>query len=109
MPSVPSGFTCLRCGACCRWPGSVLLEEGGADAAAAELGLDVPTFIDRYAELARNRAQLTLREREDGACVLLDAGNRCRIYAARPKQCREFPAGWRVDGCPARAAVPPGG
>jgi len=81
-----SAFVCRRCGACCRWPGSVLLEPADVAAAAAAL--------------ARNRAQLTLKEAPDGACEFLDAAGQCRIYAARPKQCRDFPRGWRVAGCP---------
>ena len=53
-----------------------------------------------YAPGAPRRAQLTLKERPGGACEFLDAENRCRIYAARPRQCRDFPRAWRVAGCP---------
>ena len=35
--------------------------------------------------------------------LFLAADGRCRIYAARPKQCRDFPRAWRVDGCPGLA------
>ena len=93
-------FICRRCGACCRWPGSVLLEDGDVAAAAAELGMDEDEFIERHAALARNRAQLTLKEKDDGACEFLEADGRCRIYTARPRQCRDFPHGWAVEGCP---------
>ncbi len=95
-----SVFVCRRCGACCRWPGSVLLEPADVAAAAAALGLAEDAFVQRHAALARNRAQLTLKEAPDGACEFLDADGQCRIYAARPKQCRDFPRGWRVAGCP---------
>ncbi len=95
-----SFFVCQRCGACCRWPGSVLLEAADVAAAAAALEMAPGEFIDKHADLARNRAQLTLKEKPDGACEFLDADGRCRIYAARPKQCRDFPHGWQVDGCP---------
>lgn len=78
----------------------MLLEEADVAAAAAALGMGEDAFIDRHAVLARNRAQLTLRETETGACEFLEESGDCRIYAARPKQCREFPRGWRVDGCP---------
>lgn len=100
-PSAPQPFACRRCGACCRWPGSVLLAEADIAAAAAALGLAEAEFIARHAVLARNRAQLTLREQPGGACEFLDARGRCRIYAARPRQCRDFPGRWRVAGCPA--------
>ena len=98
--AAPDPFACRQCGACCRWPGSVLLETADAEAAAAALGLTAAEFIERHAALARNRAQLTLKEAADGACEFLEADGRCRIYAARPRQCREFPHGWRVEGCP---------
>ena len=98
--AAPDPFVCRQCGACCRWPGSVLLETTDAEAAAAALGLTAAEFIERHAALARNRAQLTLKEAPDGACEFLKADGRCRIYAARPRQCRDFPHGWRVAGCP---------
>ena len=98
--AAPDPFVCRQCGACCRWPGSVLLETTDAEAAAAALGLTAAEFIERHAALARNRAQLTLKEAADGACEFLEADGRCRIYAARPRQCRDFPHGWRVAGCP---------
>ena len=93
-------FACRRCGACCRWAGSVLLDAADVAAAAQALGMGEEEFIDRHTALARNRVQLTLREKADGSCELLEADGRCRIYEARPRQCREFPHGWAVDGCP---------
>ena len=56
-----SAFVCRRCGACCRWPGSVLLDPADVAAAAAALGLAEDEFVQRHAALARNRAQLTLK------------------------------------------------
>ena len=58
-----------------------------------------------------------LRDREDGACELLEAGNQCSVYEARPKQCRDFPYWDSVAGelasferaraiCPGIEAVP---
>ena len=78
----------------------MLLAAEDVAAAAAALGMAEADFIERHAILARNRAQLTLKEGADGACEFLDAAGGCRIYAARPKQCRDFPHGWRVAGCP---------
>jgi uncharacterized protein len=94
-------FRCRRCGACCRWPGSVLLDDADLASAAKALGMEEMVFIQSCTELAANRAQLTLRERDDGACLFLEDSGTCRIYAARPRQCRDFPRGWRVEGCPA--------
>lgn len=106
MPELTGPFECQRCGACCRWPGSVLLDSADIDQAAAFLGLTPEAFIDRHTLLARNRAQLTLREAADGACEFLEPDGRCQIYAARPRQCRDFPHGWQVAGCPGWAAKP---
>lgn len=78
----------------------MLLEKADIAAAAAALGMPEGAFIETHAVLARNRAQLTLKEAPGGACEFLDAEGRCRIYAARPRQCRDFPHGWKVDGCP---------
>ena len=81
------------------------MEDADIQSAAAALGLDAQAFIDRYTTLARNRAQLTLIEKPDGSCIFLEGQNICRIYAARPRQCREFPSTWQVDGCPGLDAL----
>ena len=100
----PESFVCRQCGACCRWPGTVLLTAGDLEEIPAGLGLTPGQFIERHTVLARNRAQLILKERADGACEFLDEDGRCRIYAVRPQQCRDFPATWSVAGCPAAPA-----
>ena len=94
-------FACLRCGACCRWSGHVLLTPADIRRLATACGASEEDFIARHTILAANRAQLSLAEQADGACVLLE-NNACRVYADRPDQCREFPHGWTVEGCPAR-------
>jgi Fe-S-cluster containining protein len=68
---------------------------------AQHLGLHADEFIQRFTTLAANRAQLTLVEQAGGACCFLEADNMCRVYPARPQQCRDFPTRWRVSGCPA--------
>jgi len=57
---------------------------------ASALNLDETDFVERFTRLAENRAQLSLRDAEDGACVFLDQ-DRCSVYEARPQQCRIFP------------------
>ena len=67
---------------------------------ADSLQMTEHAFIQRYTVLARNRAALSLAERADGACVFLE-GAQCRVYRARPAQCRDFNVRWRVSGgCP---------
>ncbi len=75
---------------------------------AAHLAMAETDFIERYCALARNRAQLTLIENGEGACVFLE-GHACRVYPVRPDQCRSFPEGWSVSGCPAEAGGGPNG
>jgi len=78
----------------------VLPTEADLAALSRHLGLDERELIQRFCVLARNRAQLALAEKADGSCVFLD-GNDCRVYPARPLQCRQFPSAWFVPGCPA--------
>lgn len=95
------GFSCQRCGACCRWPGHVLLTDEDVIRMAEATGLSEIDFIERYTVLAANRRQLSLSEFSDGRCIFLK-GDMCEIYESRPDQCRNFPHSWRVqEGCPA--------
>jgi hypothetical protein len=92
-----SAFSCRRCGACCRWPGHVLLSDRDIEDLARHLQLNGNDFVARHTILASNRAQLSLREKPDGSCEFLE-GNVCAVYEARPAQCRDFPATWNVPG-----------
>ena len=99
-----TAFACRRCGACCRVPGEVKLDADDLDALAEALQLDIADFTDRYTCLNRYRTGLSLAERADGSCVLLDADGACRVHAVKPRQCRGFPMSWRY---PDTAAVCP--
>lgn len=103
-----SAFRCQRCGACCRAPGYVVLQEGEAERIAAFLGMDVYAFTGRYARLTDSRTALSLVEREDGACVFLEPSG-CRIQPVKPVQCASFPHTWwtkeLLDLCPALQAL----
>lgn len=91
----PATFQCRRCGACCRVPGYVALEQGEAEAIAAFLGFDVYAFTEQYTALTWNRSLLSLTELEDGRCVFLQDDNSCRIQPVKPAQCKGFPFLWR--------------
>jgi len=105
MKPAERSFKCQQCGACCRWSGHVLLTETDITRLAAAAGLPEEQFIGRYTMLAANRRQLSLADRPDGSCVLLEE-SRCALYEARPAQCRDFPHGWRVaEGCSALEAL----
>jgi Fe-S-cluster containining protein len=72
---------------------------------AAHLGLSEDDFIARYTRLRDDRRGLTLTERPDGACILLEGDRHCRVNAVKPDQCVGFPNTWNFPGfereCPA--------
>lgn len=90
-------YVCQRCTACCRWPGDVRLEEDEIPRIAAYLGLSEDEFIVRYTRLRTNRQGLSLIEREDHACIMLEDGG-CRVHEVKPSQCAGFPNRWNFPG-----------
>ncbi len=94
----PSTFyVCQRCTACCKWPGDVRLEDDEILPIAQHLGLSEGEFLDRYVRLRTNRQGLSLIEKENHECIMLD-GDSCRIHAVKPEQCRGFPNKWNFPG-----------
>ncbi len=87
-------FVCRQCGRCCEGSGTVRLRDGESEAIARLLGLDQYDFTQRFTRLGVFRDALELIERADGACIFLTGDGACRIQAAKPRQCRDFPAGW---------------
>jgi Fe-S-cluster containining protein len=65
------------------------LKEGEAEAMAGELNMSQQGFADRH--LVAVDGRISLRERADGRCVLLEGSCHCTVYSARPQQCRDFP------------------
>jgi Fe-S-cluster containining protein len=85
-------FQCTGCGDCCTGaPGYVWVNKEEITALAAEVGLDVPEFEKLY--VRKIGARKSLKElKKSYDCVFLDADTRkCRVYAARPRQCRTWP------------------
>ena len=91
-----NNFQCQCCGECCRWPGTVSATEAEMAAAAAFLRISLDQFIQDYTRLDDSRRKLIYKDAPDGACIFLSPDNRCRIYPARPEQCRTFPDIWDV-------------
>ena len=85
---------CRQCGACCRIEGIVRLKDDDTARIAEYLGMGEADFIANETNLAPDRKGLVLKDRPDGACAMLDAENRCRIYPVRPEKCRTFPYEW---------------
>jgi Fe-S-cluster containining protein len=94
---MPTFYQCERCTACCRWPGQVRITEAEITAMAGHLKMDETSFIERFTRLRPDRKGLSLLDKENGECVFLD-GTSCRVQAAKPQQCRDFPNLWRFPG-----------
>ena len=89
-------FECTGCGKCCTNRGDyafVYVNEEETEALADLLGLTVRSFCKRYTFVDEDGwRQLSFTSER---CIFLDpATNGCRVYAARPTQCRTFPF-WR--------------
>jgi len=82
-------FECRRCRACCTGaPGVVMVSTEEVQRLAAHLGLSVDEFGRTH--LRRARGGLSLTERANGDCVLLEPEG-CAVYELRPNQCRVYP------------------
>lgn len=83
-------FSCQGCGDCCRGPGGyVWVTEEEASAIAACLGVSFKKFAATM--LRTTLAGLALVDDGRGDCPLLGDDGRCRVYEARPRQCRTWP------------------
>ena len=90
-------YVCQRCTACCKWPGDVRLEVDELVSIASHLGLTEEEFIAQYTRLRTNRMGLSLIEKENHECIMLD-GDACRIHPVKPEQCAGFPNKWNFPG-----------
>lgn len=90
-------YACRRCTHCCRWPGDVRLESPEIPRIARFLGLTEEDFIARFTRLRTNRQGLSLIEKQNHECVMLD-GDACRIHPVKPAQCAGFPNAWNFPG-----------
>lgn len=86
-------YVCQRCTACCKWPGDVRIEDDEIAPIAAYLQLSETEFLDRYTRLRSNRQGLSLLEKDNHECIMLE-GNSCLIHAVKPSQCAGFPNKW---------------
>lgn len=90
-------YVCQRCAACCKWPGDVRIDDGDVTVISGFLGMDESEFLDRYTRLRTNRQGLSLMEKENHECVMLEGGS-CRIHPVKPSQCAGFPNKWNFPG-----------
>ncbi|WP_411827327.1 YkgJ family cysteine cluster protein [Luteolibacter sp. AS25] len=90
-------YVCQRCTACCKWPGDVRIEDSEIAGISGFLGLTEDEFIARYTRLRTNRMGLSLIEKENHECIMLE-GNGCKIHEVKPGQCAGFPNKWNFPG-----------
>ena len=94
-PYVFDSDACAGCGGrCCTGEsGNIFVRPDEIRAIAALLGLDVESFRAEY--LVKKGYKYSLKEKVVGVshdCIFYDRGSAgCRIYTARPAQCRTFP------------------
>ena len=99
-------FECLECGRCCSGPeeGYVWISADEIRRAAMTLGVTEPEFRERYTRRVGRRVSLI--EKENADCIFLESNgdgvNHCRVYDARPMQCRTWPF-WSTNLTSARA------
>ena len=95
-------FGCAGCGRCCTGdPGYVWVTKAEIQEMAAASGATVAEFESRFVQQVGIRKSLI--ERPNGDCIFFDGRERrCRVYQARPRQCRTWPF-WQSNlGSPSR-------
>jgi Fe-S-cluster containining protein len=83
-------FQCQGSGQCCRSRGEyayVYLTKSDLDRLSQHMQMTIPAFIEKYCEETDGHVHLKEPCRD---CLFLD-GARCRVYEARPVQCRTWP------------------
>lgn len=86
-------YVSQRCNACCRWTGDVRLSNFEITAIADFLGMQEDDFVSRFTRLRTNRTGLSLLEKENHECLMLEGGG-CRIHPVKSSQCAGFPNKW---------------
>ena len=84
-------FECTACGKCCENHGeytAVYLTKQDQAEMAKALSVSQQDFLKTYCE--KEDEDYTLKDVGD-RCIFLDTRGQCKVYTARPLQCRTFP------------------
>ncbi|MBN2099929.1 MAG: YkgJ family cysteine cluster protein [Dehalococcoidia bacterium] len=103
-----SAIPCLRCGDCCRRY-QVRLDLAEAERIAAELGLTLDAFRDKYADRRWPGERSLLVRQKDGCCPFLQRSGEngdelCGIHSFKPSSCRDWVPGLNRRECQAGLA-----
>ena len=99
---------CLLCGECCRRY-QVRLDMAEAERIAAELGMSLQAFWDKYADGRWPSQTSLLLCQKDGCCPFLQRSREgdyeiCGIHSFKPLSCREWTPGLDRRECQAGLA-----
>lgn len=85
-------FECSQCGNCCTGaPGYVWVNDQEIQALTDAVGLADPAMFEEM-YVRKVGVRRSLREYSNGDCVFFDNQTRkCKVYEARPRQCRTWP------------------
>lgn len=102
-------FECTQCGECCRRPGYVEFTPSDVARVMEFLDIDDITLFETF-ELVGFEENFAVHVEKGKPCTFLD-GDLCRVFDARPEQCRTYPfwpeflnsiEDWQAEGefCP---------
>ena len=84
-------FKCTECGKCCTGqPGYVWVGKDEIKRIAEYLKIPVDKFMRQYLRQKNNQYALLENRSQNFDCVFLQ-DKKCRIYEARPTQCKTYP------------------
>ena len=85
-------FSCTSCGHCCRHePGYVFLSKNDLSQMASAMKMSKKRFAEKYCRTVDLgiAKRLSLLEKDNNDCIFWENG--CKVYEARPLQCRTYP------------------
>jgi len=83
-------LNCRKCPSfCCRMAGYVEVSRADIRRLAKFLGLTVRQFEERHIVEVTRKGEKLIKQDSD-TCQFLGSDRKCTVYAARPKDCREY-------------------